>query len=169
MGWMEIDKVKALLERGDGKYLCLEKRRGWCYYDFPGGSMESFDESPENALFRELDEELGILSNLNQVNKVSSIPYYKSIDTNKVRSIHPFYLSVKPGFEPELSGEHVGYKWLGEEAIRGATEDETLTNYRHVFFEYTRRFRDKPPSENPPVFNEKRFSDSIEDLLDRVE
>lgn len=165
---MGVDKVKALLRRGRDEYLCLEKEREWVFYDFPGGSFEDYDPDVEGCLLRELDEELSFLDDLDQVNEITPVPYYKAIDANEARNVYPFYIEVKSDYEPVVSDEHSSYSWLGEEELRNATLDETLTNYRLLFFEYTRKFKDEKPSK-PPVFEENKIPGNIEDILDTVE
>jgi len=162
-----MDKVKALLGRGGDEYLCLVGERDRRYYDFPGGGVE-LGESVEDGLFRELDEELGFANLVEDVNSVEPIPYCKTIDGEGVRNVYPFHIDVGPDFEPDLSDEHIGYEWLGADDLRSATEGEILTHYRLLFFEYTRRFRDKEPS-NPPVFEEGELPNNIQKLLDEVE
>jgi 8-oxo-dGTP diphosphatase len=57
-----VDVAVAILERPDGAFLLARRPQGRVYagwWEFPGGKIES-GESPEAALTRELDEELGI-------------------------------------------------------------------------------------------------------------
>jgi 8-oxo-dGTP diphosphatase len=57
----EIDVVAAILWR-DGRFLAVKRPEGKPmagYWEFPGGKVES-GESLEQALVRELDEELGL-------------------------------------------------------------------------------------------------------------
>jgi 8-oxo-dGTP diphosphatase len=57
-----IDVVCGLIEDGDGRFLACRRAPGQSqagFWELPGGKIEE-DESPEAALRRELDEELGI-------------------------------------------------------------------------------------------------------------
>lgn len=57
-----VHVVAAALVRGDGKILLAQRPAGKALagtWEFPGGKLEP-GESPEAALARELDEELGI-------------------------------------------------------------------------------------------------------------
>ena len=57
-----VHVVAAALVRGDGNVLLAQRPSGKALaglWEFPGGKLES-GESPEAALIRELDEELGI-------------------------------------------------------------------------------------------------------------
>jgi 8-oxo-dGTP diphosphatase len=57
-----IDVAAAVIERADGRFLLAQRPPGKVYagwWEFPGGKIES-GEPPEQALARELHEELGI-------------------------------------------------------------------------------------------------------------
>jgi 8-oxo-dGTP diphosphatase len=59
---MTVEVVAAVIERRDGHYLLAQRPAGKVYagwWEFPGGKVES-DETPGDALARELHEELGI-------------------------------------------------------------------------------------------------------------
>jgi len=57
-----VDVAVAVLERPDGAFLLAQRPRGRVYagwWEFPGGKIEA-GETPEAALARELQEELGV-------------------------------------------------------------------------------------------------------------
>ena len=66
-----IDVAVGVLIRADGKFLITSRPEGKPYagyWEFPGGKLE-VDETVEQALQRELDEELGIHIHLNRVER----------------------------------------------------------------------------------------------------
>ncbi|MGN0918122.1 MAG: 8-oxo-dGTP diphosphatase MutT [Oxalobacter sp.] len=57
-----VDVAVGILTRPDGKVLMAQRPKGKIcsgYWEFPGGKIET-GETPQNALVRELQEELGI-------------------------------------------------------------------------------------------------------------
>ena len=66
-----IDVAVGVLIRADGKFLITSRPEGKPYagyWEFPGGKLE-VGETVEQALQRELDEELGIHIHLNRVER----------------------------------------------------------------------------------------------------
>lgn len=66
-----IDVAVGVLIRADGKFLITSRPEGKPYagyWEFPGGKLEA-GETVEQALHRELDEELGIHIHLNRVER----------------------------------------------------------------------------------------------------
>lgn len=66
-----IDVAVGVLIRADGKFLITSRPEGKPYagyWEFPGGKLEA-GETVEQALQRELDEELGIHIHLNRVER----------------------------------------------------------------------------------------------------
>lgn len=66
-----IDVAVGVLIRADGKFLITSRPEGKPYagyWEFPGGKLEA-GESVEQALHRELHEELGIRINLNRIER----------------------------------------------------------------------------------------------------
>ncbi|MFN8154222.1 MAG: (deoxy)nucleoside triphosphate pyrophosphohydrolase [Bacteroidia bacterium] len=61
-GHSPMKVVAAIILRGDGKFLIARKKTGKPlagYWEFPGGKMEP-DELPEEAIRREIHEELNL-------------------------------------------------------------------------------------------------------------
>ena len=59
---MPVEVAAAVIERPDGSFLLAQRPAGKVYagwWEFPGGKLEA-GETPEAALIREMDEELGI-------------------------------------------------------------------------------------------------------------
>jgi 8-oxo-dGTP diphosphatase len=102
-----ITVVAAVIEH-KGKYLCVQ--RGINKYDyiskkweFPGGKVEA-DESPENALIREIQEELAM--------EINELHFFITVE-------HPYpdfrltmytYLCKSEQTTPTLT-EHLEYSW----------------------------------------------------------
>ncbi len=101
--------VCLVLVDADGNVLATqrpkEKRLGW-FWEFPGGKVE-IGESPESALRREIQEELGI--ELGPLQQLSAITY--TYDFGSIRLL-PFKAYCKS--RPKLAlAEHVDAKWVG--------------------------------------------------------
>lgn len=101
---MDLVDVVAAVVRREGRYLlCLRpqhKRHGGLW-EFPGGKVEKH-ESFEQAVMRELDEELG-LSAVSVGNVL-----YMSQDPGSIFQIH--FLEVEVDGEP-VAREHDQIKW----------------------------------------------------------
>ena len=103
-----IDVVAAIIVDGE-KMLCVRRGKGkhdyTSYkYEFPGGKMEE-GESREEALIREISEELGIGIEVDRFFMVTTYSYPDFTIT-----LHAFICKIVQG-EVVLS-EHTEYKWL---------------------------------------------------------
>jgi 8-oxo-dGTP diphosphatase len=97
------DKVFAT-QRGYGDY-----KDGW---EFPGGKVEP-GETPQQALARELKEELAIDVSVGEF--ICTVDYdYPAFHL----TMHCFYCTIAGGKAPELL-EHEAAKWLGPAELRG--------------------------------------------------
>ena len=84
-----------------------DQKDGW---EFPGGKMEP-GETPEQALVRELQEELAIEVNVGE--KICTVEY----DYPKFHlTMHCFYCTLAVGSKPKLL-EHEDAKWLDRENL----------------------------------------------------
>ena len=82
--------VAAILENKRGQILLVERKnppkKG--YWDLPGGFLE-FNENLENALIRELKEELGVnLRGLSYIGSATDLYPYKGITYNIVVAVY---------------------------------------------------------------------------------
>tara|TARA_B100002019_G_C21253539_1_gene592565 strand:- start:426 stop:926 length:501 start_codon:yes stop_codon:yes gene_type:complete len=75
-------------------------------WGFWGGLVEK-GESPYEALTRELDEELGLVPD---INKLNPIDVYQSKDKNFM--YYSFVAVIEKEFMPNLNGESCGYAWV---------------------------------------------------------
>jgi 8-oxo-dGTP diphosphatase len=102
-----ITVVAAVIEH-KGKYLCVQ--RGINKYDyiskkweFPGGKVEA-DESPENALIREIQEELAM-----EINELNFLITVEHTYPDFRLTMHT-YLCKSEQTTPTLT-EHLEYTW----------------------------------------------------------
>lgn len=108
-----INVVAAILKRKD-KVLIAKKRQGKPlagYWEFPGGKIEE-GESPEEALIRELKEEIDIEIEVNKYVGESVYDY----GNNKVISLKGYIATLKSG-EIKLI-DHDEYRWVTLEEIK---------------------------------------------------
>lgn len=82
------------------------------FWEFPGGKMEP-GETPQQALARELKEELAIDVSVGEF--ICTVDYdYPAFHL----TMHCFYCTIAGGKTPELL-EHEAAKWLGPAELRG--------------------------------------------------
>jgi 8-oxo-dGTP diphosphatase len=82
------------------------------FWEFPGGKMEP-GETPQQALARELKEELAIDVSVGEF--ICTVDYdYPAFHL----TMHCFYCTIADGKAPELL-EHEAAKWLGPAELRG--------------------------------------------------
>ncbi|MFB6145171.1 MAG: NUDIX hydrolase [Candidatus Nanohaloarchaea archaeon] len=89
-------------------------------WEFPGGSIED-GENPKEAALRELMEETGFIGELIREGESFEV---KTEDDYYI--IHPSLVTVE-GDEPELSKEHIRYRWVEIEETEGL---ETVGKFR---------------------------------------
>lgn len=106
------------------KYLLL-KRASWDSnpgkWEFPGGGIE--DESPSEAILREVEEETGLETELVEKKGVVKV----DIGYKKTKS-HVFQLKTDKTCI-ELSDEHSMYKWMNLEDIRNCQKVPGFEKY----------------------------------------
>jgi len=101
--------VAAALIDGDGRVLLVQRPEGKSLagqWEFPGGKVEE-GETPEIALIRELEEELGIV-----VKQACLAPFVFASHTYETfHLLMPLYLIRRWEGEPEAR-EHMSLKWV---------------------------------------------------------
>jgi 8-oxo-dGTP diphosphatase len=107
--------VAAALIDGDGRVLIAQRPEGKSLagqWEFPGGKVEE-GETPEIALIRELDEELGIV-----VKQACLAPFVFASHTYETfHLLMPLYLIRRWEGEPEAR-EHMSLKWVSPLKLR---------------------------------------------------
>ncbi|MDV6331790.1 8-oxo-dGTP diphosphatase MutT [Asticcacaulis sp. 201] len=107
--------VAAALVDSDGRVLIAQRPEGKQLaglWEFPGGKVEP-GETPENALIRELEEELGIV-----VKKACLAPFvFASHTYDDFHLLMPLYLIRRWEGEPEAK-EHKAIKWVRPNDMR---------------------------------------------------
>lgn len=92
----------------------LDKHLGG-QWEFPGGKIET-DESPAEALHREIKEELGCT-----VTITGSLAPVTHAYPQATIQLHPFIATLTPGSSPPHLYEHVAFKWLNRTELAKAT------------------------------------------------
>ena len=126
MNKKEVEVVAAVIKKGKLFYVVQRPFKGEVggKWEFPGGKIE-IGESKEQALARELKEELNIEVMINKSILTSDYEY----NTFKIR-IHFYECKIKNGI-PKLT-EHINEKWLLKSQIQKidlASADIAVLNY----------------------------------------
>lgn len=98
-----LDVVGAIINR-DGNYLIARRSSNNSYagkWEFPGGKVEK-GETNEEALIREIDEELNL--------KIKSLKFCKTLTDKKIR-LNMFYVQVDH-IERMVLREHDEIQWV---------------------------------------------------------
>lgn len=105
--------VKGIVRRADGKILVLKRSQLDDHkpnvWETPGGGMDA-EESPQNALMREISEETGLVVTV--ANPFNVFTFKK--DTGEFKIGITFICEHLSG-EVKLSAEHSEYKWIEAE------------------------------------------------------
>lgn len=103
-------EIATVVPRYEDEYLMLEKvsSRDNTYFEFPCGTIEN--EETEEAALREFFEETG--QTFDSVDRLMAFPNYTVEKRTLDYEIYPHELVVGEKFEPDLSREHVDYKWF---------------------------------------------------------
>ena len=103
------DQGKVMIaQRPTGKHLAGQ-------WEFPGGKIEE-DESPVEALHREINEELGC-----QLTIIAALPPGDHAYPNGNITLHPFVAALAPGSPAPHPHEHAALRWLNREELSIAT------------------------------------------------
>ena len=116
--------VDAIIVNPDDELLLLQ-RAGYIKqfggkWGFVGGSIDTKDKSPKDALIREIKEETGIELTFNENHAIKQL--YKKNHLNNdgevVSDTEYFIVELESKPEVKLSREHSRYKWFNRNSIR---------------------------------------------------
>ena len=107
-----VSVVAAIIENDDKEILAARRAdvEGDEAWEFPGGKVEE-GESPEDALRREIDEELGC--------KLQMILPFDTVERDYPDfhlSMDVFVCTLAPGAEPEAR-EHATLRWINKDQL----------------------------------------------------
>lgn len=121
--------TKALICRGNEVLLVQDEKGKW---EMPGGKME-FGERPEDALIRELEEELSARNPV--VNKLLDVWVFTvEKSERKVHYVVVVYEVILDEYSVQKSEEHVALEWVDKDRIRGLEMREGYKNTINHFF-----------------------------------
>ena len=98
--FLSIDSGRVMLQQRSGE---VNHPRTWGFF---GGKGEG-KERPVETLYREMEEEVGIVPDIKKV-----IPINKFTSPNKKFIYHSFVVTVQEEFVPVLNNESDGYGWV---------------------------------------------------------
>ena len=98
--FLSTDTGRIMLQQRSGE---VNHPRTWGFF---GGKAEK-GERPNEALLREIEEELGLVPDIKKV-----IPINKFTSPNKKFVYHTFLVTVEEEFIPILNNESDGYCWI---------------------------------------------------------
>ena len=107
-----VSVVAAIIENDDKEILAARRAdvEGDEAWEFPGGKVEE-GESPEDALRREIDEELGC--------KLQMILPFDTVERDYpdfCLSMDVFVCTLAPGAKPEAR-EHAALRWINKDQL----------------------------------------------------
>lgn len=117
-----MDKIKVVcraLFLNDINQILFVKKTGSDFWSLPGGKLDSDDTSVQDCLIREIKEELGVMSTINEIKFVQEL--HKN-DTRYIELIWEASLSVDPcinqiNIQEVSDGELIDIKWFDKENL----------------------------------------------------
>ena len=113
--------VKALVTDSEGKILLIKAAKGFhdAHWDLPGGRIED-NQTPEEALKREIEEEIGVKS-------VENITFHSGCISNFEMHfdelgtvglvLMAYEVTIPEGAVVVLSDEHTDYEWVNRSEL----------------------------------------------------
>ena len=98
--FLSTDTGRVMLQQRSGT---VNQPRTWGFF---GGKAEG-DERPVQTLYREIEEEVGLVPDIKKVVSVN-----KFTSPNKQFVYHTFVVTVQEEFTPILNNESDGYCWV---------------------------------------------------------
>lgn len=103
-------------------------------WEMPGGGTD-FGENPQEALKREVFEEVGLSISIGKPLAVED--YFMETDHEKIHRVELFFLCqpMDNTQEVKLSFEHSAYKWVGKEKLKEVDMTDYMTKAIEDCFE----------------------------------
>lgn len=149
MGLLVRKAVRAFLLDPDDRLLMLLTRlpQGGAYWIAPGGGLQP-GETPEQALRRELDEELG-LTRLDLGPLLWRRDHDLTWAGRRFRQSEQYFVAHVPHFRPVMrdaaeAASLMEFRWWPQDALRATTDALTPTGVAGIIADY---LQDGPPPE----------------------
>lgn len=123
--------IKAVIVK-DGKVLILKGSAGRDFWEVPGGRIDG-DESIEQALRRELREELPNIKAIVADQVLDAYRLHKDIDDDKSLVLIFYRVSADFTGDPEISNEHSEWKWANLDDAMSLVNDSCKAAVRQAF------------------------------------
>ncbi|MFD1197887.1 NUDIX domain-containing protein [Brucella gallinifaecis] len=108
---MKTILIAAAIVRDEaGRFLLVRKRGSEIFFQ-PGGKIDT-GEAPENALIREIEEELGIVIDKSQLRYAARMSAPAANEQDSIVEAELFHLALKKGQVPAASSEIEELIWV---------------------------------------------------------
>lgn len=129
-----IEAAGGLVTDATGRYLMIYRRKKW---DLPKGKID-FDESPEEAAKREVEEECGIAGLKIRKKLESTFHTYPQDGHRVLKKTHWFLMNSDDdsGPVPQSEEDIEKAEWMSEEQIRTTVMRNTFLSVRQLLEDY---------------------------------
>lgn len=108
----------VLLVKNRGQVLLLQRKRSKVW-SLPGGRLEKDERNWKEALIREVGEESGL-----EISDLKPFDIKIIEDKWQVKYCVFFLTELKESKKPQISEEHVDYKWISDEELKDLELDD---------------------------------------------
>lgn len=117
----------------NGKTLIMKRVRpstdGLGYWELPGGGLE-YEETPHQALKRELREETGL-----KIKIIKPIYTFTAIRED-YQTVGIGFLAIPEDDHVQISEEHTDYKWVDEKELQATLDPHIFNDIKEALSEY---------------------------------